>query len=66
MKIRFCFIALISLVAILLCSCDSNTKIQKGVISGVIILDGQTDYSGITVMLYSTDIVPEKLKEINN
>jgi len=65
MKIRFCFIALISLVAILLCSCDSNTKIQKGVISGVIILDGQTDYSGITVMLYSTDIVPEKLKEIN-
>ncbi len=46
--------------------CDSNTKTQKGVISGLITLDGQTDYSGITVLLYSAEIVPAKLKEINN
>ncbi len=46
--------------------CDSNTKTQKGVISGEITLEGQTDHSGITVMLYNADIVPEKLKEINN
>ena len=45
--------------------CDSSSKTQKGVISGVITLERQTDYSGITVTLYSADIVPEKLKEIN-
>jgi len=65
MKIKIIYFVIIALVSIVLFSCDSGTKIQKGVISGVIILDGQTDYSGITVMLYSTDIVPEKLKEIN-
>ena len=46
--------------------CDSNTKTQKGIISGVLTLEGQTDYSGITVLLYTADIVPGKLKEINN
>jgi len=47
-------------------SCDSDTKTQKGIISGVITLDGQQDYSGIRVMLYSADIVPGKLKELND
>jgi len=66
MKLRVRLIVCIVIIAIFLCSCDSGTKTQKGIISGVIILEGQTDYFGITVMLYSADIVPEKLKEINN
>ena len=32
----------------------------------MISLEGQNDYSGITVLLYSGEIVPAKLKEINN
>jgi len=47
-------------------SCDNGTKTQKGVISGIITLEGQTDHSGITVMLFSANIIPDKLKEINN
>ena len=66
MKIKYSFIVFISIITILLISCDSGTKTQKGVISGVISLEGQNDYSGITVMLYSAEIVPAKLKEINN
>jgi len=66
MRLRDRLMVCIVIIAILLCSCDSSTKTQKGVISGVINLEVQTDYSGITVMLYTADIVPEKLKEINN
>ena len=66
MKIKYSFIVFIAIITILLFSCDSGTKTQKGVISGVISLEGQNDYSGITVMLYSAEIVPAKLKEINN
>jgi hypothetical protein len=47
-------------------SCDRGTKTQKGVISGIITMEGQTDHSGITVMLFSANIIPDKLKEINN
>ncbi len=65
MKINQFFFILFVFCFLLIIGCDSNTKIQKGVISGVITLEGQPDYSGITVMLYSADIVPEKLKEIN-
>jgi len=66
MKIKIIYFVIIALVSIVLFSCDSGTKIQKGVISGIITLEGQNDYSGITIMLYSAGIVPEKLKEINN
>lgn len=66
MRLRVRFIVFIVTIVIILCSCDSRTKTQKGVISGIITLEGQNDYSGITVMLYSAGIVPEKLKEINN
>ena len=66
MKINQFFIILFVFCFLLIIGCDSNTKIQKGVISGEITLEGQTDHSGITVMLYNADIVPEKLKEINN
>ena len=66
MKIKYSFIVFTSIITILLFSCDSGTKTQKGVISGVISLEGQNDYSGITVMLYTAEIVPAKIKEINN
>lgn len=65
MKIRILFIIMMTLCTLFILSCDSSSKIQKGVISGVLTLDGQTDYSGITVLLYTADIVPGKLKEIN-
>ncbi len=65
MRIRI--IALFVIIFILFTtSCDNGTKTQKGIISGLITLEGQTDYSGITVLLYSAEIMPAKLKEINN
>lgn len=66
MKIKLCFNIVITLCTLLIISCDNGTKTQKGVISGIINIEGQTNHSGITVMLYSADIIPDKLKEINN
>ena len=36
MKIKIIYFVIIALVSIVLFSCDSGTKIQKGIISGVI------------------------------
>ena len=49
MKIKFCFNIVIPLCTLLIMSCDNGTKTHNGVISGIINLEGQTDYSGIIV-----------------
>lgn len=56
---------MILIYSILLFSCGQSTKPQTGVISGTLSLEGLSDHSGITVLLYSGDIVPAEIKEIN-
>ncbi|CAO80567.1 hypothetical protein [Candidatus Cloacimonas acidaminovorans] len=65
MKIKFSFIISIILCSLFILSCDNGTKTQKGIISGVIYLDGQTEYSGIIVSVFSADVVPIEIKNVN-
>ena len=64
-------IVLISMMIMLLanltlCSCDSSTSSSKGSIVGTILLDGETDHSGIVVSIYNAGIVPEEISQIQD
>ncbi len=65
MKINQFFIILFVFCFLLIIGCDSSTKTQKGVISGVITLDGQVVHSGVTVLLYKADIISEDIQNTN-
>ena len=66
MKINQFFIILFVFCFLLIIGCDSSTKTQKGVISGVITLDGQVVHSGVTVLLYKADIISEDIQITND
>jgi len=62
-------IVLISMMIMLLanltlCSCDSSTSSSKGSIVGTILLDGETDHSGIVVSIYNARNVPTELSQV--
>nr|MDK2851503.1 hypothetical protein [Candidatus Cloacimonadota bacterium] len=51
---------------VLLWSCDSSTNTSKGIIKGIVLLDGETDHSGIVVSIYNAGIVPEELRLVQD
>jgi len=53
-------------ITIVASSCTKSTESEKGIISGSIHLDGETDHSGIFISIYHGDIIPEELSRINN
>lgn len=65
MRIKVNYFVIIAIAGILLFSCDSGTKTQKGIISGIITLEGEEDHSGVTVLLYKADIVSDNIKRTN-
>jgi hypothetical protein len=45
--------------------CDKTSEVKKGTIQGSVVLDGEADHSGITVLLYVANVVSQELKMIN-
>lgn len=62
MKQKLQILVLLSLTLIMF-SCGGSTDPQKGIINGILALDGQNDHSGITVMLFSGEIIPDKIND---
>lgn len=58
----------LAVLVILFCliSCSGSTSSKVGKVTGNITLDGQSDFSGISVSIYSAGVVPEKVTGINN
>ncbi len=63
---RFLSLVMLSSLFILFSSCNSPTKLKKGVILGKVSLFGEEDYSGITVSVYNADVVPEEIVAAKN
>lgn len=51
--------------SIVLSSCTNSTESEKGIISGSIMLNGESDHSGISIAIYRAQIIPEELAMIN-
>lgn len=59
-------LVMVLLSSFLLYSCGGSTETEQGVIRGTLLLDGQSDNSGITVLLYVGGIVPAEIAEVNS
>jgi len=64
--LHFTFYIIITPLLLLMLSCSSTTEIKKGELSGVVNLEGQSDFSGITVSLYDLAYLDTTIVRINN
>lgn len=66
-NIYFCIFSVLVMGTLLLFyGCNGSTSGQKGIVTGVIHLDGETDHSGIVVSIYNAGIVPEDLRLVQD
>ena len=65
MNRRKCFYPLVIIMMIFtMQSCKTTSSTAKGSITGLILLDGETDHSGIVVSIFTAGLVPEKVRQI--
>ena len=57
-------LVIILVTMLLSAGCNSTTSGQKGIVTGVIQLEGETNHSGIVVSIYNAGIVPAELSQV--
>jgi len=65
MKVKTAVLLLLSLLIMLIGSaCKSSTSPKKGMVTGIVQLEGEADHSGVTVSIYQAGIVPDEVTNI--
>lgn len=63
-QLNLILLVLALITVLLMPACKSSTAVKSGIISGVIILDGASDHSGVEVSIFGAGVVPPEIKQI--
>ncbi len=66
MWFKYLNIVFLTICCLILFGCGGSTSPEQGKIVGTVLLEGQIDHSGIEVMLFDSDTVPDEIKLFNN
>lgn len=61
---RCIYPVVIMMLVLVMQACKTTSSTAKGSITGLILLDGETDHSGIVVSIFTAGLVPEKVRQI--